>query len=211
MTISNISTSMPSNTYQASDWYKDLWQASRLGKLDEIKSIIKNSNITPESSPRHFEQCFMVAGREGHKDIIDFFLSLNMLKKITLKSLVYTLDPGSEDFASENNRKEIIDGVLRFIQSDKDPSILSEYLYKVFKAALANDCIQAVKAIIKLIDPEHAHEALRSILIKNSIESEGFTTSRDYRDHREIIINSLTPEHLHKAFSGLDWANDRKM
>ena len=106
MTIGNISTVTSSSAYNRSDnqepdWYKHLWQASRLGNLDEIKSIINNFEITPESSPGYFEQCFMVAGREGRKDIIDYFLSLNALKAISLKSLTYALDPGQEDFASE--------------------------------------------------------------------------------------------------------------
>jgi len=206
MTIGNISTVTSSSTFnQIPDWYTDLWQASRLGKLDEIKSIIENFNITPENFLRHFEQCVMVAGREGHKNIIDFFLSLeSMLEAITLKSLTYTLDPGSEDFASEDHRKEIIDDILSRL--DKDPSISPEYLHEVFKAALANNRIKIVEAIIKFIDPKHVYETLKSILEKNCIESEGITIFRYYEDIIEIIINSLIPEYLHNAFSGLDWA-----
>ncbi|MEK7339854.1 MAG: hypothetical protein WBD50_06295 [Candidatus Rhabdochlamydia sp.] len=197
MTIGNISTVTSSSAYnQEPDWYKSLWQASRLGKLDEIKSIIENFNITPESSPGHFEQCVMVAGREGYKNIIDFFLSLeNTLKAITLKGLTYALDPGSECFASEDHRKEIIDDILSRL--DKDSSISPEYLHEVFKAALAKNRIKVVEAITKFIDPEHIFEALKSMSKRGctgDIESEGVTTSRYYGDLIKATINSLTPE-----------------
>jgi hypothetical protein len=209
MTIGNISTITSSSAYnqkpdnQEPDWYKSLWQASRLGELNEVKSIIEDFNITPESSPGHFEQCVMVAGREGHKNIIDFFLSLGKtLEAITLKSLTYALDPDLEDFASEDDRKEIIESVLNFIQLNKDPSILPEYLYEVFKAALAKNRIKVVGAITKFIDPEHVYEALKSMSKRGctgDIESEGFTTSRYYGDLIKATINSLTSERSYEV------------
>ena len=76
--------------------------------------------------PDEFAQCFMVTARENHKNTVDFFLSVNVLRVIKLQWLVYSLD---------SDHKEIVDAIINSI--DKDSPILAE----VFNAALANGCI----------------------------------------------------------------------
>jgi hypothetical protein len=74
-------------------------------------------------------------------------------------------------------------------------------LYDLFRAALANNRINLVKAITKSIDPSHLYDALKAILETNCIESEGYTTNRGYAELIEVTINSLSPEqHLSEVF-----------
>lgn len=192
MTISNISTVTPSSAdNQKPDWSTSLWQASRGGNLDEVKSIIKRSHITLEDFPGEFAGCFIAAGEKGHKDLIEYFLSLNAIKIIGLKYLVYGLE---SDLASEFHG-ELVDTTVKFIKSGKDSSILPEYrLGEVFKAALAYNRIKLVEAITESIDPSYLYGALESMLEENCIESEDSTISRYYGDLIKATITSLTPE-----------------
>ncbi|VHO03654.1 hypothetical protein [Candidatus Rhabdochlamydia sp. T3358] len=191
MTIGNTPKATFSIIFnQTHNWYENLWQDSRQGNLNEIKSRIEQFHIKLEDFPSEFAGCFMIAAKEGHKDIIDFFLSVNALKVIGLKQLVHGLNSGLDQAPVLKSHKEILDAVIDSIKLDQDPS----RLYEVFKAALANDCIKAVEAITKSIDPMFLYDALKSMLEKKCIESEGFTTSRYYKDLIEAIINSLTPE-----------------
>ena len=193
MTINHISKPILPNAFNQSSsnqWYGDLWQASKRGDLREIESILGKESITLADFPGEFTQCFLVAATKGHKDIINFFISANIVKVIKLKWLVLALNSG---------HKEIVDAVISSIKSDENfPALPKDRLAKIFNAALANDCIETVKAIAKFIEPQSLNDALRSILEKNFIESEGFRVSRYYGGHVRATIASLTPELLWK-------------
>jgi hypothetical protein len=124
-------------------------------------------------------QCFIVAAREGHKNIIDFFIASNM--PIGPKDLNDSLAA-----ALNGNHIETADILIH--------SRTKEALYEVFKTALANNCIQVIEATTKHIELGYLYESLVFLLEKNRIESEGFTSSTYYENLITTIIHSLTPE-----------------
>lgn len=194
---SNVSATTSSSAFykEILTWEESLCQASEEGNLHEIKSIMKCSKKMLANFPEEFARCFMIAAEKGHKDIIDFFLSLGAVKIISLKWLVQGLNSGLEQDPVLESHKEIVDMVINSIKSDKESGIIPECcLSEVFKAALANHCIKVVEAITKFIEPAFVYDALKSMIEEKCIESEGVTVFRSYKDLIKAVISSLTPE-----------------
>lgn len=154
-----------------------MWDASKAGDFHKVVSIINQSKSLIKKE--ELGQCFIIAARKGHKNIIDFFITSNI--PIGPKDLNDSLAA-----ALKENHTELANILIS--------SRNKEALYEVFKVALANNCIQVIETITKHIEPEYLYDALEFLLEKNRIESEGFITSTYYENLIETTINSLTPE-----------------
>lgn len=157
--------------------YRDLWHASRIGDFNRAVSIVNQSKSPIKQE--ELGQCFIVAASKGHKNIIDFFIALNIpIHPTDLRS--------SLAVALESNHKETADILINSVSKDA--------LYEVFKSALANDCIRVVEAITKYIAPEHVFEVLESMLEEHCIKWAGLRTVKYCGYLIETTIRSLTPE-----------------
>jgi hypothetical protein len=159
-----------------------------------IESIIKQCHIKPELFPKEFTEYFMLAAKEGNKNIIDFFISLKVLRIIKLNGLVRGLNS-----ALEQGHEEIVDAVIEDTRLDES-FISSDRLYKVFRAALANNHTKVAENITKFIEPRLLYQALESALRHSCMESEDYHTYRDYKDIVEATIHSLTEEFSWEIF-----------
>ncbi|MGL4539863.1 MAG: hypothetical protein ACRCU0_02665 [Candidatus Rhabdochlamydia sp.] len=157
--------------------YQALWYASKEGDFHRVESIIKQSKS--HIKKEEIGQCFIAAARDGHTNIIDFFIASNM--PIAPKDLNDSLAA-----ALTGNYIETANILIH--------SRTKEALYEAFKVALSNNCVQVIEATTKHIEPGCLYESLVFLLEKNRIESEGFTSSTYYEDLIETIIRSLTPE-----------------
>ena len=157
--------------------YQALWYASKAGDLHEVKSIINHSKSPIKKE--EMGQCFIVAAREGHKNIIDLFIASNI--PIGPKDL-------NDSLAAALKGNHIATANILIHSRTK------EALYEALKAALANNCIQVVETITKYMEPGYLYDTLGFLLEKNRIESEGLTVSTYYEDLIEAIVRSLTPE-----------------